>query len=73
MNASAMASASSIVSSPQANSSLVIHSGGEIINVGMPIQQTDERMYCFRLSACDTEKIKKALEKKGFEVKSATS
>ncbi len=47
----------------------VIHdNGGSIINVGMATQQTDKRIYYFRLSACKTDIIKNALEKEGFEV-----
>jgi len=47
----------------------IIHdNGGDIINVGITGQQTGKRIYFFRLSACKTQIIKKALEKKGFEV-----
>lgn len=45
--------------------------GGEIINVGMTAQQTGSRIYYFRLSACKTDIIKKALEDSGFEVSDA--
>lgn len=41
--------------------------GGDIINVGMT-QQADKRVYYFRLSACKTKVIRKALEEEGFEV-----
>jgi acetoin utilization protein AcuB len=45
--------------------------GGEIINVGIMAQQTSKRIYYFRLSACKTDIIKKALEESGFEVPDA--
>ena len=45
--------------------------GGDIINVGMTAQQTSKRTYYFRLSACKTDIIKKALEDSGFEVPDA--
>ena len=45
--------------------------GGDIINVGITAQQTSKRIYYFRLSACKTDIIKKALEDSGFEVPDA--
>ena len=42
--------------------------GGDIINIVMSPQEGDDRMYCFRLSACKTAAIKNALERKGFTV-----
>jgi len=45
--------------------------GGDIINVGMTARQTSKRTYYFRLSACKTDIIKKALENSGFEVPDA--
>jgi acetoin utilization protein AcuB len=45
--------------------------GADIINVGMTADQTGQRGYYFRLAACKTAKIKKALEKQGFEVLAA--
>ncbi len=45
--------------------------GGDIINVGMTGQNTKNRIYYFRLAACKTTSIKKALEKKGFKVLAA--
>jgi len=45
--------------------------GGDIINVGITAQQTSKRIYYFRLSACKTDIIKKALEDSGFEVQDA--
>ena len=52
---------------------IISDNGGDIINVGMPAQQTDTRVYYFRLSVCNTDIIKKALEEEGFEVISATN
>jgi acetoin utilization protein AcuB len=45
--------------------------GADIINVGMTAGQTGQRGYYFRLAACKTAKIKKALEKQGYEVPAA--
>ena len=45
--------------------------GGDIINVGMTAQQTDKRIYYFRLAACKTAGIKKALQQQGYEVLAA--
>ena len=45
--------------------------GGDIINVGMTAQQTGKRTYYFRLAACKTAAIRKALEKQGYEVQAA--
>ena len=45
--------------------------GGDIINVGMTAQQTGKRIYYFRLAACETNPIKKALEKQGYKVLAA--
>ena len=42
--------------------------GGDIINVGMTSQQTGKRIYYFRLAACKTAAIKKALQNQGYEV-----
>ncbi len=47
---------------------IINDSGGDIISVGMTAQQTKERIYYFRLSACKTRVIKKALEEGGFKV-----
>lgn len=43
-------------------------SGGEIINVGMAGELKARKIYYFRLSVCQTDKICSALEKEGFEV-----
>jgi acetoin utilization protein AcuB len=50
---------------------IVTDKGGDIINVGMTAQQTGQRIYYFRLAACKTNIIKKALEAEGFEVLAA--
>jgi acetoin utilization protein AcuB len=47
---------------------IINDNGGDIINVGMTAQEPSKRVYYFRLSVCDTNVIKKALEKEGFEV-----
>jgi len=50
----------------------IIHDhGGDIINVSMTPQQKGKRVYYFRLSACKTKVIKKALEKEHFHVLAA--
>ena len=41
---------------------------GDIINVGITAQQIRKRTYYFRLSACETDIIRNALEEEGFEV-----
>ena len=47
----------------------IIHDqGGEIINVGLTPQKSQKKVYFFRLAACQTDIIQKALEKEGFEV-----
>jgi acetoin utilization protein AcuB len=45
--------------------------GGDILNVGMTMQQTGKRIYYFRLAACETADIQKALQKQGYEVLAA--
>ena len=47
---------------------IINDNGGDIINVGMTGQQANRRVYHFRLMACDTKVLKKALEANGFEV-----
>jgi acetoin utilization protein AcuB len=47
---------------------IINDNGGDIINVGMTAQEASKRVYYFRLSACNTDVIKKALEKEGYEV-----
>jgi acetoin utilization protein AcuB len=50
----------------------IIHdNGGDITNVSMTPRQKGKRVYYFRLSACKTNVIKKALEKEGFNVLTA--
>jgi len=50
---------------------IVNDKGADIINVGMTADHTGQRAYYFRLAACKTANIKKALEKQGFEVLAA--
>jgi len=50
---------------------IVNDKGADIINVGMTADQTGQRVYYFRLAACKTADIKKALEKQGYEVLAA--
>jgi acetoin utilization protein AcuB len=45
--------------------------GGDVINVGMAVQDIEKRVYYFRLAACKTDRIRKALESEGFEVVAA--
>jgi acetoin utilization protein AcuB len=47
---------------------IINDNGGDIINVGMTAQKASKREYYFRLLPCDTEVIRKALEKNGFQV-----
>lgn len=52
----------------------IIHEqGGDIINVAMTTQATSNRTYYFRLTPCNTNSIKNALEEEGFEVQSVMS
>jgi len=46
--------------------------GGDIINVSITTQGPDYRVYYFRLSPCDTRKIRKALQSEGFTVPDAS-
>ncbi len=50
---------------------IINDSGGDIINVGMTAQNSDHRIYHFRLAACETADIKKALQKEDYEVMAA--
>jgi acetoin utilization protein AcuB len=47
---------------------IIENGGGDIINVGMTARKRGKRTYYFRLSACKTGTIRKALEKEGFAV-----
>ncbi len=47
---------------------IIEDSGGDVINVGMAARKRGNRTYYFRLSSCKTGKIRKALEKEGFQV-----
>ncbi len=50
----------------------IIHdSGCDIINVGVKPQMSSDRIYYFRLSPCETESVKKALEEEGYHVVAA--
>lgn len=50
---------------------IINDAGGDIINVGMTSQQTGKRTYYFRLAACQTADIEKALQNQGYEVVAA--
>ncbi len=50
---------------------IINDAGGDILNVGMTSQQTSKRIYYFRLAACETAGIEKALQKQGYEVLAA--
>ena len=50
---------------------IVNDSGADIINVGMTADHTGQRVYYFRLAACKTANIQKALEKQGYKVLAA--
>jgi acetoin utilization protein AcuB len=45
--------------------------GGDIINVSMTTEKSGKRIYYFRLAACKTAPIKKALQIQGYEVLAA--
>ncbi|MEA1946755.1 MAG: CBS and ACT domain-containing protein [Thermodesulfobacteriota bacterium] len=47
---------------------IINDNGGDIINVGITAQEISKRVYYFRLTACNTAVIKKALEKEGYKV-----
>ena len=51
---------------------IINDSGGDIINVGMATLQNDKKVYYFRLSACKTDPICRALEDNGYDVLNAT-
>jgi acetoin utilization protein AcuB len=42
--------------------------GGDIINVGMTTRESSQKTYYFRLNACNTARIKKALQKASIVV-----
>ncbi|MGE5255563.1 MAG: CBS domain-containing protein [Hyphomicrobiales bacterium] len=50
---------------------IISDNGGDIINVIMTLEKTRKRVYHFRLAACKTSLIKKALVKAGFDVLAA--
>ena len=47
---------------------IVNDAGGDIINIAMTSQAPGQRVYYFRLTACDTSAIRQALENAGFQV-----
>jgi acetoin utilization protein AcuB len=47
---------------------IINDNGGDIINVGMTAQRRSKREYYFRLLPCNTQIIRKALEKDGYRV-----
>jgi acetoin utilization protein AcuB len=47
---------------------IINDNGGDIINVGMTAQKASKREYFFRLLTCNTEVIRQALEKDGYQV-----
>ena len=50
----------------------IIHDNkGEILSVSITTPRSARKVYCFRLSPCKTRRIKRALEKEGFEVAGA--
>jgi acetoin utilization protein AcuB len=50
---------------------VISDSGGDVINVIMTLEKARKRVYHFRLAACRTSLIKKALVKAGFDVLAA--
>jgi acetoin utilization protein AcuB len=50
---------------------IIQENNGEILSVGMSPPKSQKKIHYFRLSPCKTGKIKKALEKEGFEVLTA--
>ena len=47
----------------------IIHDNdGDIISLGLRNSQMSDKIYCFRLSPCRTQKIKQELEKENFKV-----
>jgi acetoin utilization protein AcuB len=47
---------------------IINENGGDVLNVSTTLAESGKRAYYFRLSACKTKPIRKALEKKGVEV-----
>jgi acetoin utilization protein AcuB len=50
---------------------IINDAGGDVINVSMTLQKSRKRVYHFRLAACKTGPIKKALTQGGFDVLAA--
>jgi acetoin utilization protein AcuB len=47
---------------------IINDNGGDIVNVGMTAQKASRREYYFRLLPCNTEVIRQALERDGYQV-----
>jgi acetoin utilization protein AcuB len=50
---------------------IISDNGGDVINVIMTLEKARKRVYHFRLAACKTAIIKKALAREGFNVLAA--
>ena len=50
---------------------IISDNGGDVVNVIMTLEKSRKRVYHFRLAACKTSLIKKALGKGGFDVLAA--
>lgn len=50
---------------------IINDNGGDVISVGMTAQEASKRAYYFRLTSCNTDVIRGALEQEGFEVLNA--
>jgi acetoin utilization protein AcuB len=50
---------------------IISDNSGDVINVIMTLEKARKRVYHFRLAACNTSLIKKALVKEGFDVLAA--
>lgn len=50
---------------------IISDNGGDVINVIMTLEKARKRVYHFRLAACQTAPIKKALTREGFNVLAA--
>jgi acetoin utilization protein AcuB len=50
---------------------IINDNGGDVINVIMTLEKARKRVYHFRLAACNTELIKRALTQAGFNVLAA--
>ena len=50
---------------------IVNDKGADIVNISTAADQSGQKVYYFRLAACKTAGIKKALQKEGYEVLAA--